>query len=105
MCMTEQSELAYQAMDETAEWGATHVHMPNVIHLRRVHELEPHVMPGNTTGSVFKDFTTFWAGVDWAGVVVRFLALAITVMAVCWGGQELSMVDWSAVSGLMGAVR
>ncbi len=40
MCMTEQSELAYQAMDETAEWGAK-----NIIHLRRVHELEPHVMP------------------------------------------------------------
>ena len=42
MCMTEQSELSYQAMDETAEWGAAN---RKVIHLRRVHELEPHVMP------------------------------------------------------------
>ena len=42
MCMSEQSELAYKAMDETAEWGAAN---RKVIHLRRVHELEPHVMP------------------------------------------------------------
>jgi hypothetical protein len=41
MCMTEQSELAYKAMDETAEWGAAN----RVVFLRRVHELEPHVMP------------------------------------------------------------
>lgn len=80
--------------------------MNNVVHLRRVHELEPHVMPtNNTTGGVFSDFAAFWDGLGPAGIVVRILCLAITVMAILWGGQEVSMFDWSAVANLMGVVR
>lgn len=79
--------------------------MSKIIHLRRVHELEPHVMPNNTTGSVFSDFAAFWSGVDWAGLVIRLLCLAIASMFAGLVYQELSMFDWSAVAGIMGAVR
>ena len=74
--------------------------MNNVVHLRRVHELEPHVMPGNTTGSVLRDFAAFWSGIDWAAIVVRLLALAVLSMFAGWGYQELSMVDWSALASV-----
>lgn len=60
MCMTEQSELSYKAMDETAEWGVTHLRQPrrdNVIPMptKPVHELHAHVTPEAPQSMTFRE--------------------------------------------------
>lgn len=44
--------------------------MKNVVHLRRVHELEPHVMPEDS--NVISDFALFWRGIEWFNVLTGF---------------------------------
>lgn len=98
MCMTEQSELAYKAMDETAEWGATHLR--NVAPMRRVHELEPHVMPDQSAKPIHvlmafflwraKDFVKFWSNVEWFNVLTGFGIYVSAIVCIVGGMFMLS---------------
>lgn len=107
MCMTEQSELAYKAMDETAEWGVTHLRQPrrdNVIPMltKPVHELHAHVKPEHTTGSVLSDFAAFWSVGHLASVLIALLCIAIVSMLAGWAYQELRMADLSPLLAVIG---
>ena len=65
--------------------------MKNVIHLRRVHELEPHVRP---EPALMRDVRLFWAGVDWFWfwtAVVGGIAGVLTI--VCGMLALASVVD------------
>ena len=98
MCMTEQSELSYQAMDETADWGVTHLRQPrrdNVIPMptKPVHELHAHVKPetGNTTGSKARDFVVMWLmGIDWFLATTGALAFVSGVLTIVGGMLALA---------------
>ena len=54
MCMTTKSE------------------SPKIVPIRRVHELEPHVMP--EPSNVISDFALFWRGIDWYSVITGLFA-------------------------------
>jgi len=76
MCMTTESELPRK-----------------VVHLRRVHELEPHVMP-EPSNSLLRDFLVMWSGVDWFWVTTGFLAFVAGVLTIVCG--------MLAIAGLLG---
>ena len=72
MCMTEQSELAYQAMDETAEWGAKN---RKVVQLARRHELDEHVKPEPAHSLTVRE------AVLWVGGSIALMVLILAVAA------------------------
>lgn len=94
MCMTEQSELSYKAMDETAELGVTHLRQPrrdNVIPLptKPVHELHAHVKPEQQT-SLLRDFLVMWSGIDWFWTATGVLAFVSGVLTIVCGMLALA---------------
>lgn len=100
MCILPENE-QFAAVDETADWGVTHLRQPrhdNVIPMptKPVHELHAHVQPetGNTTGSKALDFAAFWFVDRASSVVIGLLCLVIVSMLAGWAYQELSMSDW-----------
>ena len=108
MCLLPENE-QFAAVDETAEWGVTHLRQPrrdNVIPMptKPVHELHAHVQPetGNTTGSKALDFAAFWFVGRASSVVIGLLCLVIVSMLAGWAYQELSMADWSTLFAVIG---
>lgn len=77
--------------------------MNNVVQFQRMHPLHREFAPNTIDGPYFRDPAPL------AARILKGLALLaaflIAAMFAGWGYQELSMVDWSAVAGLMGVVR
>ena len=105
MCLTPEAEQAlYEAADDACEWGSTHVRdacctgkcnqgrdctQRNVIDFQSRAGLHRAFMPGgNSSGSRFIDFLTFWqiraplwfGQIDWDGVAIGAL-LVLSVVA------------------------
>lgn len=86
MCLLPENE-QFAAVDETADWGVTHLRQPrrdNVIPMptKPVHELHAHVQPEQQT-SLLRDFLVMWSGIDWfwsITTVVGFVAGVVTIV-------------------------
>lgn len=105
MCLLPENE-QFAAVDETAEWGVTHLRQPrrdNVIPMptKPMHELHAHVQPEQQT-SLLRDFAAFWFVGRASSVVIGLLCLVIVSMLAGWAYQELSMSDLGKLLAAIG---
>lgn len=87
MCLLPENE-QFAAVDETADWGVTHLRQPrrdNVIPMptKPVHELQAHV-EADPEASLLRDFLVMWSGIDWFWTITgifAFLGGVLTIVA------------------------
>ncbi len=88
MCLLPENE-QFAAVDETADWGVTHLRQPrrdNVIPMptKPVHELHAHVKP-EQQNSLLRDFLVMWSGIDWFWTITAAVALVSGVLTIVAG--------------------